>query len=391
MCERIPHPNGSVKRPPFGAAQASISSADARATDTPSAVGASCDGAVQAPQARREPPCEGGSLDKLGKPCRSPFEEARNEAKRTIAKRRRSKWLTSDLLAELEGLDSPITYDRARGCCRVIRQEDRTLTSTYCRCRWCIVCNRIRTGTIINRYLDILRMWEEEAGVYMVGLTVPNVEGNRLRATIGEMKKRLRYCRRSIRETRGLDFRAIENWECTYNADRDDFHPHVHSAVRGKKQALALVEEHLSRWEDATQAAQDVRKWDGSVGGMKDLAKYPTKLVSESEEERPPAEKLDTIFRALYRKHLCVPVGFQIEEEQARAEAFFEGVEIDADATADTESDDEAGDDWDDLKALVVAYSAPSEKRLWTWDSDVGDWVDRDTGECLTVEEPETG
>lgn len=326
----------------------------------------------------------------LEKPCTSRLEEAKKQARETMRKRARSRYLTSGLLEELEALDSPIPYGRARSCCRLVKQEDGALTSTYCKSRWCIVCNRIRTGTIINRYLPILSMWEEEeeGGVYMVTTTVPNVPGERLRATVGEMKKRLRYCRRSIRETRGLDYRAIENWEVTYNPNRDDFHPHVHSAVRGKKQALALVEEHLKRWPEAARGAQHVTKWDGSADGMKDLAKYCTKLVAPGSDKAPPAGKLDTIFRALYRRHLCNPVGFDLEEEQARAEAFAEGVEIDADATADVEADEQEGDEWDDLEARVVAYSEPASGRLWTWDEGVSDWVDRDTGECLTEWEP---
>jgi hypothetical protein len=296
------------------------------------------------------------------------------------------KWIGMGLVERLEDLDSPIPYDRARSCCEVVQQQDGTLTSTYCRSRWCLVCNRIRTGTLINRYLPVLRLWEQESGLYFVTLTTPNVEGDALRPAVKEMKKRLRYCRRSIRETRGLDYRAVENWEVTFNSDRGDYNPHAHVAVRGKEQALALREEHLKRWPEASKGAQDVRKWDGTVGGMKELAKYATKMIRPEKDDRPPVEALDTIFRALHRLNLCNPTGFDVEEERRRAGRDVEGVEIDAEETARPDLDEQEEDPFDDLEAVIPAYSEPHEERLWEWDGT--DWVDRETGEYLTEWEP---
>jgi hypothetical protein len=305
-----------------------------------------------------------------------------------MRKRARAKWITAELLSELEALDSPIPYDRARSCCRVIRQEDGALKASYCRCRWCIVCSRIRTGTIINRYEPIFRLWAAEEGVFMVTLSRPNVRGPELRGEIKGMKADLRRARRSVRRTCGLDYRAVESWEVTYNPITDTYNAHVHAAVRGKAQALAIREEWLKRCPTASEAAQDVRKWDGGIGGLKELAKYTTKLYAPAEDkERPPAEALDVIFRALYRLHLCSPTGFDIDEEQARAESYLEGVEIDAETTARPERDEQDGDAFDDLKACVAAYSEPSEGRLWVWED--ADWIDRRTGECLTGHTPD--
>jgi len=283
-------------------------------------------------------------LDKLEKPCRRPSGAEQREGMETMKKRARAKYLTRGLREELEELDSPIPYERARGCCRVVQQEDGELQCSYCRCRWCIVCNRIRMGTILNEYLPILRLWEDEESVFFVTLTVPNVGADLLRSRIKEMKKRLRYCRRSIRETRGMDFRAVENWEVTFNGDTGTFHPHVHIAVRGKGQALALRQEWLKRWDEANSAGQDVRTWDGSKGGMKELAKYATKMVAPGEDkDRPPAEALDVIFRSLYRLNLINPTGFDKAEEQRRAARHLEDEETDAEETARPELDEQGG------------------------------------------------
>jgi hypothetical protein len=300
-----------------------------------------------------------------------------------MAKRARAKYLTSGLLEELEALDSHIPYSRARSCCRVVQQEDGELVCSYCRSRWCVVCNRIRMGTILNDYLPVLRMWEDEEGVFLVTLTAPNVEAGALRSAVKEMKKQLRYCRRSIRETRGLDHRAVENWEVTFNADEGTFHPHVHIAVRGKQQALALREEWLKRWDRASKGAQDVRKWDGTKGGMQELAKYATKMVApEDDEDRPPAEALDVIFRALYRLNLINPTGFDKQEEKERAREYLEGLEADAQETARPELDEQEEDPFEDLERGIPAYVRPEEDAVWVWDGH--DWWNEDTGESLT-------
>jgi len=326
-----------------------------------------------------------GALDKLEKPCRY-TEEEREAARKTMRKRARAKYLTEDLLEELEGMESPIPYGRARSCCSVVKQEDGELTTNYCRCRWCLVCNRIRMGSILNDYHPVLEMWDDEEGVYFVTLTTPNVDGENLREQVQEMKKQLRYCRRSIRETRGLGFRALENWEVTYSSERQDYNPHVHIAVRGKQQALALREEWLKRWNGASEGGQDVRKWDGTKGGMKELAKYATKMVAPGSEERPPTQALDTIFRALYRLNLINPTGFDKQKEKERALRWLREMETDPDSTSDPEADEQEEDPFQDLERGVPAYIQPEEDAIWEWNE--SDWVNAETGEVLTEHEP---
>jgi hypothetical protein len=296
------------------------------------------------------------------------------------------KWVGTALVDELADLDSEVPYERAYSCSEVIRQEDGTLTSTYCESRWCLVCNRIRMGTQINDYLPIFRLWEEESGVYFVTLTTPNVKGENLRSHVKEIKHQLSLCRKQIRETRGLDFRALEKYEVTFNEEENTFNPHAHVAVRGKEQALALREEHLKRWPGASEGAQDVRRWDGSVGGMKELLKYVTKMIHPDRGERPPVEALDTIFRHLKGLHLTNPTGFDKDEERERAIRTVEGAETDAERTARPDLDEQEEDEFEDLKAVIMAFSDPTEKRLWEWDG--ADWVDKETGECLTGWEP---
>jgi hypothetical protein len=284
-----------------------------------------------------------------------------------MQKRARSKWLTSAVLDKLEQLGSPLNYAAAWSCCSTVKQEDGTLTTHYCKQRWCIVCNRIRMGRRINDYGPVFEAWNEAGdAVHLVTLTVPNCEAGELPSTLDEMRDRLKLCRKAIRRTRGLRYEAVRALEVTYNAQRRDFHPHFHMAVRGREAAEAVIAEWLKRWPEASRKAQDVRPWDGSADGLKELTKYCTKLIGVGDEDAPPAHAIDTIFRALEGRHLFRPVGFHLSDYRP-----------DLDPEADP-------DEFDDLEATVPAYSEATEGRLWDWDAHLGDWVDLDTGECLS-------
>jgi hypothetical protein len=286
-----------------------------------------------------------------------------------MRKRARSKWITADLLRELDELDSPVPYHHAFECSKMVEQHDGHLTTRYCKSRWCIICNRIRMAKRIDAYEPVFRQWQEENEVQFVTLTVPNVPASQLNETLDEMMHQLKLCRRAIRRTRGLDYRAVRSIEVTFNEERGDYHPHFHLAVPGKALALALVEEWLKRWESASEAAQDVRPWDGETASMKELTKYCTKLVAPQDGETIPAEALDVIFRALHGRHLFRPVGFDLQ---------------DVEAGGDTGPDHEDVEEIEALEARVPAWSRPHQNRLWWWDETLGDWVDRETGECLT-------
>jgi hypothetical protein len=136
-------------------------------------------------------------------------------------------------------------------------------------------------------------------------------------------------------------------------------------------QAIALRDEWLKRWPEADRRAQDVTRWDGDAGSLKELVKYPTKLMTTADgEEQPPAEALDLIFRVLKGRHLFEPIGFKVSDYHD-----------DLDPSVDL-------DEFEDREATIPAFSRPEEKRLWIWDEPSHDWVDEGTGECLSGFDP---
>lgn len=350
--------------------------------DLSSSCGQSASVVAEADSTPQSPRPGTGSLDKLGKPrqgggedspdrARKRSEEARNQARETIRKRARSKYITMGLLEELESLDSPVPYSNARHCCEVVEQRDGKLTSNYCRCRWCLTCNRIRAGVRINRYLPVFEEWGRNGGVNFVTLTVPNCKGSELSSTLDEMMHKLKLCRKQIRRTRGLEYKGVRSIEVTFNSETETYHPHFHIAVCGRSAAIALKDEWLKRWPEASRRAQDVTEWDGDPGSLKELVKYPTKLMATADsEEQPPPDALDRIFRVLKGRHLFRPVGFEIADYHE-----------DLDPSVDLE-------EFEDVEAQVAAFSRPGEKILWVWDEAVGDWVDEETGELLSGYDP---
>lgn len=316
------------------------------------------------------------TLDKLKKPpqngSRERGESPENdpaEARERMAKRRQAKRATLELVKRLDELESPVPYERAFSCCERIDQEDGQLTSKYCNSRWCVVCNRIRTGRHVNNQLPVVRSWEDS---HLVTLTVPNLAwgggskaAGRLRSCYEEMLRRFNLAKRSINRKHGLDFRALRSFEVVWNEEREELNTHWHVVVPSAEIAEALVEEWMARCSEASRAAQDVRPMGDAESDLLEVCKYVTKIIGGTEGEPAyPIEVLDAIFRGLKGKHLTQSIGYSPEE--------FGG------------DDDRQIEEMEDLEHRMTAFRRPGEDLEWNWEEDVGDWVDRKTGEMLT-------
>lgn len=212
----------------------------------------------------------------------------RKEDIRTLEKRAQSKYFTHavglGLLKACRGSGSCANgYRRTLQCSSEIHvMPDGRAVSNYCKNRWCIVCNRIRTAITIKNYSPILETWTD---AYFVTLTVRNVTGNELGRTVSEMiatfQKIAGTLKKRAQRGKGAKFVGVRKFECTANAKRDDYHPHFHVIVRGEANAHALRRAWLNANLHARSVAQDVRKAD--VQGSIELFKYVSKLVVKIE------------------------------------------------------------------------------------------------------------
>lgn len=297
-------------------------------------------------------------LDTLAQPRKSDKKAGKN----TLKRRAVAKFITNEMLYSLVDQDSTLhqSYWNSFHCSESLVQNGKKITGKYCNNRWCIVCNRIRTAKLINGYLPAIK--NEIIAPYFVTLTIPNVGGSDLKATIREMIVSFIRIKDVFRHKRS-ELRGIRKVECTYNARENSFHPHFHMIVDGELAAAELIDRWLKAYPQANRAAQDMRPAD--EGSMIELFKYTTKLVTKSDIKREDGkaeiniypEALDVIFKALYKIRTFqayggitkVPVSEDIEEIQAEL--------------------------FTDLDALTA--------EVWNWIQPVSDWVSTD-GECLT-------
>lgn len=304
--------------------------------------------------------CAEGALDTLAQPRQSGAQESQSK----LQKRARAKHLTVPLAIQLAKLHSPLekSYRNAFYCAGTLVQDATgALRGEYCGTRWCQVCNRIRTARAIERYEPILAGWSD---AHFVTLTIPNVVADSLSNTIAIMSRDISAIARAIRRTDSLPFRALRKLECTFNPDREDFHPHFHLIVESPEVAKRLERRWLRRYPMATPAAQHIRPCD--TGMLKELFKYFTKLTVERSAPGPqrplaPARALDVIFRAMVGRRVYQPMGFKAAVPPGRDE------------------DAEIGD----------TCSTSSPKRLgegvdWDWFQQAHDWIDTATGEALS-------
>lgn len=275
-----------------------------------------------------------------------------------LKKRARQKYFTNGLVMSLvdvivDGAPTPLkkSYWNSYHCVAKLDQVGQTITGQFCNARWCMVCNRIRTAKLINGYMPEIAALKKK---YFVTLTVPNCKHDALRKTIRDMIFECTKISRVIRERRHINFHGIRKLECTYNASRDDYHPHFHLIIDSEQAAQEFVAEWLYRFPAASFDAQDIRVADNS--SVFELFKYFTKVVSKAAPGKHAKRMvhiraLDTIFRSMSGKRVFQPMGIRKVIE-------------DVDAT----------------RSEIYAVTASNE--VWTWLG--SDWISKETGEILT-------
>jgi hypothetical protein len=236
-----------------------------------------------------------------------------------INKRAFAKYSQSFLIDALIGLKSKYEkrYNDTKFCSEIIQRQGGKLTARYCRNRWCKVCNRIRTGILLKGYEKALENMPDKQ---FVTLTIPNVTANNIRSSIKHMIKSCRLIqerRRKIEKLPGIN--AIRKLECTYNAEKNTYHPHFHFIVSTKKEAEYLKDAWINLYPEANNRAQDIREaYDAA-----ELFKYFTKLTSKTgakeikyksgtlriSEEYMYPEAIDKIFQAIEKIRIVQPMG----------------------------------------------------------------------------------
>ena len=248
------------------------------------------------------------------------------------------------------------SYRNTIYCAGVQVQADGMIRSRYCSNRWCPVCNRIKMGKAINAYLPHVEHWDD---LHFVTLTVQNCQDFELEDLVSRMLDAFACVGRKMVRDLG-SFRAIRKLECTYGKG---YHPHFHVVVEGSEAAYALRDAWMTYGpkytrREVSEKGQDVRKADHD--SLVELFKYATKLVAKGPDGGRrfiSCKRLDVIFRALRNRRTYQTYGFKVATDV---------------------------EDVTDAEAKVEAFKEVHRRVLWLWDQDMADWIDHETGECLS-------
>jgi hypothetical protein len=292
----------------------------------------------------------------------------------TYQKRAKAKFSQNTVLRHLVKLNSKLKekYIQSQFCSFSLMQSGQTFTARYCKQRWCKVCNRIRTGKLMRGYSDTIEAMKEPQ---FLTLTIPNVEAENLRDSIKQMTANVQKIQDLRRKNKQPLLKAIRKLECTYNPDRNNYHPHFHFIIESKEQAEQLKAAWINRNPEALEYLQDIRPATNPI----ELFKYFAKLTSKSSkdtrifkhgkksrEEYHYPKALDTIFSSIQGLRIIQPMG---------------GIKMVSDEIEEIESVENVESENDN--AVWMWKKIGTDKEKFTYD-----WVNIFTGELLTGYEP---
>ena len=288
------------------------------------------------------------------------FDRNGKSTESNLKRRSRSKYFNNRLAIRLAALDSEFKdkYWDTYHCSDIVTVEGEVARAKFCRKRWCVICNRIRTAQLVHTYYPTLKTWPDKQ---FVTLTVPNPKLAELKPTLDAMYQAFTQIKDSERKA-DRKLVGLRKLEVTYNRFEDTYHPHFHLVTETSRSCDQIIKKWLKKFPDARAVAQDSRR--ANDHSCFELFKYFTKLTSNSSKDRiVSAAALDNIFRALDGVRVFQPFGFIAHKEEPAPEN--------------------------------VTLGQEEEEYVEAWEykylQELHDWFCLETGDALTGYEPSTG
>lgn len=290
-------------------------------------------------------------------------------------------------------------YKDSLTCGTIIKKEDDRLTSRYCKNRFCNVCNRIRTGQLLNTYENDIQSLKNP---YFGTLTLKNCTAEELPATVRKLvdfwSRFQDNLQKQIKRKKQNPVKGFRKIEITQNAETGEFHPHIHFIVEGRKNALKALNNWLNEQKgEAMIYGQDIQKADS--GSMKELFKYVTKLLprrkringilqsweqffSDNQTTREFVQGLNEINISLKGVRTFQNFGFtkkaKIEAENKECELTKNPENMDINKENDSQTED-----LKDLKGQKYTDIEDLDDGLYFYDADFNGFINKETGEFL--------
>ncbi|KAA5549207.1 protein rep [Adhaeribacter rhizoryzae] len=286
------------------------------------------------------------------------FDRSCEYDREKLTKRARAKFFNNNIAISLANLKSSLKekYWDTYHCSHRVVVRGPEAKSKFCKNRWCLICNRIRTAQLIQKYNLTLESWEEKV---FLTLTVKNCTAGNLRDTLDKMHTYFTEIKDSERKA-DRNLVGIRKLEITYNRTEDTYHPHFHFILESALSAEKVIEKWIYKFNEgvckktlarlifslqeklkggssksnfiqlpefkefrkgltADPQFQDFKPADEK--SVKELFKYFTKLTSNSSKDKfiSPAA-LDIIFQNLTNRRAFQPFGFIAHQEVAAPE-----------------------------------------------------------------------
>lgn len=182
---------------------------------------------------------------------------------------------------------------------------------SFCENRFCPVCSWLKAKRTAFELLELLKVveLEENKKFLFITLTIPNVKGEKLSEAITEFNNSFRRLGK-LNEILKINKGFIRKLEVTYNAERNDYHPHFHiimavnpSYFKSKdylsKRRLLELWQQSARNKDITQVdIAPVRM--GSIYEIMEMATYSAKTGDLLRNQ----ETFDVFYKALKGRQL---------------------------------------------------------------------------------------
>ncbi|WP_162199686.1 protein rep [Kordia zhangzhouensis] len=257
------------------------------------------------------------------------------------------------------------SYWNAYHCCSTFTEHNKRLHANYCKTRYCTICNAIRKADKINTYYPVLKNWENP---YFVTLTIKTIKANKLKNRVDGMKRAFTKikdrCKQRHHRGKGMRLVGIKSLECNFNPKENTYNPHYHVIVPNRETALYLIQEWCKQWNrkgqfHCSKKGQHFRAVENLEHDLIETIKYGTKVFTEPDpnnkkhvkkEMKIYARAMDNINAAMKGKRIFDRFGFNLPPQETK-EANVRTVE---------------------------------NYKLWEFTPNATDWINTDTGECLT-------
>lgn len=308
-------------------------------------------------------------LDTLAQVDHIPQKDTNANGYETLQRRACSKYYTNKIVTPLIALNNERkkAYKNTLYCVsKLYEHTDGKVTADYCKNRWCIVCNRIRTAILHNTHKSSLESIKTMFVTLTSDLTNTCVTKDDLVKAYDLMIFNFNLAWRRMKRKYGK-LKCLRKFEVTWKDYRGTFHPHFHIILENNSdEAEFLVKQWLELMPKANEKSQSISITSEKT--FSEMFKYLCKMWTTKEDKNTgktnvflpyPVQKMDDIFAALKGKRVIQT--FNLITKKI--------------------------DDFDDFevtKATVFLHEMRERSVKWYWEQDFKTWCDYTTGELRT-------